>query len=95
MRAILQHLTDAVRQGANTSLKIPTANQSVHLADMMQAARNDDPLVTKVLARTVEYVGRTICQVNQLLNPELIVIAGPLAELDHAFLQPFARSSND
>ena len=44
--------------------------------------------MTKVLSQTAEYVGRTICQLNLLLNPELVVIAGPLAELDRTFLQP-------
>jgi N-acetylglucosamine repressor len=88
VRAILRQLTEAVRQGATTSLKTPTANQSVSFESMLRAARNDDPLVTKVLNQAAAFIGRTICQVNLLLNPELIVIAGPLAELDRAFLQP-------
>ncbi|HEX5472155.1 MAG TPA: ROK family protein [Lacipirellulaceae bacterium] len=87
VRAILQHLTDAVREGANTSLTTH-AHRAVGLEDMLRAAHNDDQLVTKVLRTTAEYVGRTVCQINLLLSPELIVIAGPLAGLDRAFLQP-------
>ncbi len=87
VRAILQQLTDAARAGAKTSLKVH-ANRTVPLEDMLRAARDDDPLVSKVLHQTAEYVGRTICQMNLLLNPQQVIIAGPLADLDRTFMQP-------
>jgi N-acetylglucosamine repressor len=90
VRAILQQLTDAVRGGAKTSLKLH-ANRMVTLEELLRAARGEDPLVSKVLRQTTEYLGRTICQINLLLNPELVIVAGPLAELDDGFLKPIRQ----
>jgi N-acetylglucosamine repressor len=87
VRAILQQLTDAARGGAKTSLKVH-ASRMVTIEEMLRAARGGDPLVAKILHQTAEYIGRTICQINLLLNPEQIIIAGPLAELDDGFLMP-------
>ncbi len=87
VRSILEQLTAAIRGGAKSSLNVGT-NRTVTLDDMLRAARFDDPLVTKVLGQTAAYVARTICQLNLLLNPQQIIIAGPLSELDRTFLQP-------
>jgi predicted NBD/HSP70 family sugar kinase len=87
VRAILQRLTDEARTGTKTSLKV-NGTRAVTIEEVLRAARRSDPLVTKVLNQTAAYLGRTICQINLLLNPELIIIAGPLAELEDAFLKP-------
>ncbi len=87
VRAIIQQLTCATRKGAKTSLKVP-ANRAVTIEEILRAARDGDPLVVKVLHQTAAYIGRAICQINLLLNPEQIIIAGPLAELDDGFLKP-------
>lgn len=87
VRAVLQQLTEAAQGGAKTSLKLRT-NRTVTIEEMLHAARDGDPLVATVLRQTAAFIGWTICQINLLLNPEQIVIAGPLAELDHAFLKP-------
>ena len=87
VRAILQQLTEEARSGVKTSLKVH-ANRMVTIEDLLRAARSGDPLVVKVLHQAAEYLGRTICQINLLLNPEQIIIAGPLTELDEAFLTP-------
>jgi N-acetylglucosamine repressor len=87
VRAILRQLTEEARGGAKTSLKVH-ANRTVTIEDTLRAASSGDPLVAKVLLQAAEYLGRTICQINLLLNPEEIIIAGPLAELEDAFLQP-------
>jgi N-acetylglucosamine repressor len=87
VRAILKQLTEEARRGAKTSLKVH-ASRMVAIEDVLRAAQGGDPLVAKVLHQTAEYLGRTICQINLLLNPEQIIIAGPLTELDEAFLKP-------
>lgn len=38
-----------------------------------------------------EAVGRVIAQLSLLLNPQRVIIAGPLAELTEAFLEPLSR----
>ncbi len=87
VRAILQQLTQAARNGAKTSLKVRD-DRTVSIEEVLDAARRGDPLVVKVLRRMAGYLGRTICQINLLLEPEQIIIVGPLAELEEAFLKP-------
>ena len=55
---------------------------------MLSAARGGDSLVLHALGRAANYLGRTICQINLLLNPDQVIIAGPLAELEQSFLVP-------
>ncbi len=87
VRAILMQLTDEVRRGAKTSLVLQT-NRPIQIEEVLTAARDEDLLVVRVLSQAAAYLGRTICQINLLLNPEQVIIAGPLAELDRSFLTP-------
>jgi predicted NBD/HSP70 family sugar kinase len=41
-----------------------------------------------ILKQAAEELGRTICQISQLLNSELFIIGGPLATLEDVFLNP-------
>lgn len=90
VRAILHRLTDEVRHGTPTALN-PGRGQ-VTLDELLQAARGSDPLVLRSLLSAAEAVGRVIAQLSLLLNPERVVIAGPLSQLAEAFLEPLSRS---
>jgi glucokinase len=59
---------------------------------MLQAAQASDPLVLRILRSAADAVGRVIAQLALLLNPQRVVIAGPLCELTEAFLEPLSRS---
>jgi N-acetylglucosamine repressor len=85
--AILRQLTDAALAGRKTSLKT-SAKQQLALTDVLVAAREGDALVREVLLGAGRVLGQTISQLNLLLNPEQIVIAGPLAQLGNIFLDP-------
>ena len=37
-------------------------------------------------------MGRVLGQLNLLLNPQQIILAGPLSELDEAFMKPVRES---
>jgi glucokinase len=87
VRAILAQLTQAVDEGAESCLAADRS-RSLVIEDVIFAARRGDPLVLTVLARAAEQLGRALCQINLLLNPEQIIIAGPLAELEQHFLAP-------
>jgi glucokinase len=87
VRAILQQITEAAAAGDTTSLKM-RAGQTVALEDVLQAARSRDPLVIGTLRRAATSLGEMISQLNLLLSPEQIVIAGPLAGLGNLFLDP-------
>ena len=57
---------------------------------MLRAANESDPLVLQVLERAARAVGRVVDQLSRLLNPQRVIVAGPLAELPEAFLKPVA-----
>jgi N-acetylglucosamine repressor len=90
-RAILQQLTDCVKAGQKTSLNTKRGG-AVTMEEMLTAARDRDPLVIQVVHRTAKVLGQTISQFALLLNPEQIIIAGPLAELGNLFLQPIRET---
>lgn len=84
--AILNRLAEGVTAGKKTSLRLK--RQRVTLTDAMKAARDGDPMTLDVIRRAAEAVGGAIVQIGWLLNPERIIIAGPLADLGDIFLQP-------
>lgn len=90
VRAILQQITDAARNGATTSFKV-SDSRAASIDELLLAARQKDDLVERILQRAAECLGRTICQINLLLNPELIIVAGPLAQLEDQFLSPIRK----
>lgn len=63
-------------------------HQRVTLDEMMLRAQQQDPLVGDALKRAAGSVGKVIAQMSVLLNPELIILAGPLAQLTEAFVDP-------
>jgi glucokinase len=81
---ILDHLANAVRTGRATSLTLK--RNRVTLIDFLKAAREGDKLVLSVLRNAGHAVGRVIGQLNLLLNPQQVIVAGPLAELGDVFL---------
>lgn len=90
VRALLNRLTDEVQRGTSTTLKLYRGR--VTLDELLRAAQESDPLVLRSLHDAAEAVGRVIAQCSLLLNPDRVVIAGPLAELTEAFLEPISRS---
>lgn len=90
VRAILAQLTAEVERGTPTALVLKRGR--VTLEDMLLAAQAADPLVLRTLEQAAAAVGRVIAQCSLLLNPQRIVIAGPLATLTDAFLEPLSRA---
>ena len=92
VRAILARLQDEIRGGAKTCVSLKRGQAT--LEELLQAAQENDPLVLAVLGEAAVAVGRVIAQFSLLLNPQRVVIAGPLAELSAAFLDPIAATVN-
>jgi N-acetylglucosamine repressor len=90
VRAILDRLTDETGRGASTALR-PVRGKAT-LDELLRAARASDPLVLRHLQIAAAAVGQVIAQLSLLLNPERVVIAGPLAELTEAFLDPVSQA---
>ena len=90
VRAILERLSNETRRGRAT--KLVAKRGRVALEEMLQAARAEDPFTLECLSDAAAAVGRVIAQFSLLLNPERVVIAGPLAELREAFLEPLSQA---
>ena len=86
VRAILDRLTTQISAGAKSTLMLK--RNKVVLEDMLAAAQQGDALVVEVLRLAAEAVGRVIAPVSLLLNPQQVIVAGPLAQLTDAFLAP-------
>lgn len=89
VRSILERLSDEIRRGGSTSIVL--RRQRVTLEELLRAARGGDPLVLGVLSRATEAIARVLGPLSLLLNPQKVIIAGPLAELTEAFVEPLAR----
>ena len=83
--AILNLLEESIHAGERTSL--PLRRGQVHLQDVLIAAREEDPLVLDVLWNAGKVIGRVLAQMSFVLNPERIIISGPLAELENQFIR--------
>lgn len=88
--AILARLTHEMASGRATALASPRGR--VTLDAMLQAAQAADPLTLRCLADAAHVVGRVIAQFSLLLNPQRVVIAGPLSALQQAFLDPLSQA---
>jgi glucokinase len=92
VRAILNQLAAAVANGRKSVLS-GRPSRGLTVDDLSRAARDGDQLVLEKLQGAGEILGRTICQMSLLLNPEMVIVAGPLAELGDLFLDPMRQAA--
>jgi predicted NBD/HSP70 family sugar kinase len=59
------------------------------------AARAGDPQALDVLEQSIHYAGRAIVTMALVLNPELVVIAGGVADAGEILLEPLKRQLAD
>jgi glucokinase len=88
--ALVEAIASEVREGQATSLSLKRNRLS--LDAILAAAATGDPLVVNVLQRSAKVLGRVITQMNFVLNPQKVIIAGPLAELREAFVTPVQQT---
>lgn len=61
------------------------------IADIVHRAREGDSATLRVLDDAGLAIGRALASVANLINPEVIVVGGPLADLGDIFLAPIRR----
>jgi predicted NBD/HSP70 family sugar kinase len=78
---------------ASTSVMLDLLARSgaVRPADIVRLARNGDSATLRVIEDSGTAIGRALATVANLVNPEVIVVGGPLAELGDLFLAPIER----
>ncbi|HTU49587.1 MAG TPA: ROK family protein [Acidobacteriaceae bacterium] len=56
--------------------------------ELIQLARQGDPVAKKVIAQTGEYLGLALANLVSILNPEMIVVGGGVAAAGNLLLAP-------
>src|SRR5262249_54332723 len=79
---------------------VKTRSSSLHgkkgelsIADVVEAANQGDEAVVAVLDNIGQTLGWALCQMNKLLNPEKIIIAGSLVALAEHLLTPVRKAA--
>ncbi len=78
---------------ASTSvmLELLARSGATRPTDIVRLARRGDSATLRVLDDAGAAIGRALATVANLINPEVIVVGGPLAELGATFLAPIER----
>lgn len=67
------------------------SSKLVTTEDIVQLAISGDSATLRIIDDAGQAVGRAMANVANLLNPEVIVVGGPLAELGEILLEPIRR----
>lgn len=79
--AIVRRVKDAIARGVVTSMHdyiVP--EKSIQISDILHAAKNGDKLALNLLEETANYLSLGVSMLINLLNPQMIVVTGGLAQ---------------
>ena len=85
LSALSEQIVDAIRNGESSSLVVK--RNRIAIDDLIAAAKGGDELVVDAICGAGQIIGRVVAQMNLLLNPEKVILAGPLGQLEQAFVQ--------
>lgn len=85
-RAIQNALKKALADGEKSVLR--GGAQPVSLADIVHAIQQRDPLTTAIISEAAKSLGWAIAQLSLVVDPQKVILAGPLTALGETILQP-------
>lgn len=91
MTAILARAAAALKRGRASSLG--AAGETPTAADLLEAAAAGDALACELIEQAAQIHGRVVEQLILLLDPECVIVAGPLSEND-AYLAALRRHAS-
>ena len=93
--AIEEKMVGMIRSGVNSILreKVDTEG-TVHIDDIIDAARNDDNLSIELIEEAGEKIGKSIAFLINIFNPETVVIGGNLAAAGDYLMLPLKSATN-
>jgi len=86
LRAILGRLAQGARGNRKTSLKL--IRNRVTMDELLEAIESGDRFVLQILREAASVIGRAVAQMSLVVDPEKIIISGPLAGAEKAFIGP-------
>jgi glucokinase len=88
--ALVRAVAAEMRAGRASSLSSGRTRPA--LEGILAAAAAGDSFVLDFLKRSAELLGRVIAQMNLVLDPQNVILSGPLAELTEAFVVPVQQA---
>lgn len=85
--AIAAKVVRRIKQGEKSVLAEHIHEDQLTAAQVAEAASQGDRLAREVLLQAAEYVGVALANVVSLLNPDLIIIGGGVAQSGNLFIQ--------
>lgn len=85
--AIAARVLRRIKQGEESVLSAQIHDGELTAVQVAQAASQGDQLAREVLLQAAEYVGVALANVVSLLNPDLIIIGGGVAQSGDLFIQ--------
>jgi predicted NBD/HSP70 family sugar kinase len=67
---------------------------TVHIDDIIEAARNDDNLSIELIEEAGEKIGKSVAFLINIFNPETVVIGGNLAAAGDYLMLPLKSATN-
>lgn len=90
LRNLMKRMAASLRAGESTSLRLH--RNQVTWESIAEAIQDEDRMVLRALKEAADNLGKAMVQMSLMLNPQQIVVCGPLAEVDNAFLRPLRES---
>lgn len=93
--AIENKIAQLIRDGVNTILREKyDRGESIHIDDIIAAAKNDDTLSIELIEEAGEKIGKSIAFLINIFNPELVIIGGNLSRAGDYIMLPLKSSTN-
>ena len=93
--AIENKIVNLIRSGVNTRLReMHDRGESIHINDIIAAARNDDNLSIELIEEAGEKVGKAVAFLINTFNPETVIVGGNLAAAGDYIMLPLKSSTN-
>lgn len=94
-QALLRMFHEKIKSGSSSILaKAGSNTDHIKLADLVRAAKEEDVLVIDLLATFSEKLGRALAVLINLMNPELVILGGTIADTGDYIRLPTKSSIN-
>ena len=93
--AIEEKMSELIRSGANSILRPKYENgETIHINDIINAARNDDNLSIELIEEAGEKIGKAVAILINVFNPETVIVGGNLAAAGDYIMLPLKSATN-
>ena len=93
--ALENKIVDLIERGVNTHLReMYDRGDSIHINDIINAARNDDNLSIELIEEAGEKVGKAVAFLINTFNPETVIVGGNLAMAGEYLMLPLKSSTS-